>query len=138
MIKVVEQIFMECNNYKYTAMRISFASTKTPINQYDRYIAQAAMALEELKNEIAYGPTNVSIQYWVVGYSFGSLVATNLLLRRPEISGFVSVAPALTFFDYVSWLTPCPTKGMGIYATKDEYVPQEKSEEYINLLKVEE
>jgi alpha/beta superfamily hydrolase len=133
--KVVEQVFMECNLNKITAMRISFVSSKTASNQYDRYIAQAAIALEELKNEISYGPTNISVQYWVVGYSFGSLIATNLLLRRPEISGFVSIAPALPFFDYVSWLTPCPTKGMVIYATRDEYVPLEKTEEYIALLR---
>lgn len=134
--KVVEQVFMECNLNKITAMRISFLGGKTTSsNQYDRYIAQAAIALEELKNEISYGPTNISVQYWVVGYSFGSLIATNLLLRRPEISGFVSIAPALPFFDYVSWLTPCPTKGMVIYATRDEYVPIEKTEEYITLLR---
>jgi alpha/beta superfamily hydrolase len=133
--KVVEQVFMECNANKYTAMRISFVGAKGAANQYDRYIAQAAIALEELKNEISYGTTNMSVQYWIVGYSFGALIATNLLLRRPEISGFVSIAPALPFFDYVSWLTPCPTKGMVIYATRDEYVPMEKSEEYISLLK---
>ena len=133
--KVVESVFNECNTHGYTAMRISFSNTRNPTQQWDRYIAQAAMALEELKNEITHSNINSSMQYWVVGYSFGALVALNLLLRRPEISGFVSIAPALPFFDHVSWLTPYPTKGMVIYATKDEVVPIEKSEEYVALLR---
>jgi alpha/beta superfamily hydrolase len=38
-----------------------------------------------------------SKQCWVAGFSFGAWIGMQLLMRRPEITGFVSVAPPQTF-----------------------------------------
>ena len=44
-------------------------------------------------------------------------------MRRPEITGFVNIAPPANIFDF-SFLAPCPVSGMVIQGTADEIVPE--------------
>ena len=55
---------------------------------------------------------------WVVGFSFGAWVAMQLLMRRPEINGFVSVSPPANIRDF-SFLAPCPSSGLIVHGDKD-------------------
>ena len=55
---------------------------------------------------------------WVVGFSFGAWVAMQLLMRRPEINGFVCVSPPANIRDF-SFLAPCPSSGLIIHGDKD-------------------
>ncbi len=59
--------------------------------------------------------------FWVAGFSFGAWIAFQLLMRRPEIEGFVSVSPPTSLYDF-SFLAPCPVSGQIIQGTKDEIV----------------
>ena len=68
-------------------------------------------------------------QCWVSGFSFGSLIAMQLLMSRPEINRFIIISPQPNVYDF-SFLSPCPTSGLMIYGKKDELVPIE----YINEL----
>ena len=45
-----------------------------------------------------------------------------LLMRRPEITGFISVAPPANLYDF-SFLAPCPASGLIINGTADRVVP---------------
>ena len=63
-------------------------------------------------------------QCWVSGFSFGSLIAMQLLMRRPEINRFIAISPQPNVYDF-SFLSPCPTSGLMIYGKKDELVPSE-------------
>ncbi|MDB9794891.1 dienelactone hydrolase family protein, partial [bacterium] len=58
------------------------------------------------------------------GFSFGSLIAMQLLMRRPEINRFIAISPQPNVYDF-SFLSPCPTSGLMIYGKKDELVPLE-------------
>ena len=55
---------------------------------------------------------------WVAGFSFGAWVAMQLLMRRPEISGFVCVSPPANSRDF-SFLAPCPSSGLIVHGDKD-------------------
>ncbi len=59
---------------------------------------------------------------WIGGYSFGAWVGMQLLMRRPEISGFISVAPPANVFDF-NFLAPCPASGLIVQGQDDEIVP---------------
>ncbi|MDR3187368.1 MAG: alpha/beta hydrolase [Holosporaceae bacterium] len=59
---------------------------------------------------------------WIAGFSFGSLIGMQLLMRRPEISGFVSVCPPANIYDF-SFLAPCPVSGMIINGEDDQICP---------------
>ena len=63
-------------------------------------------------------------QCWISGFSFGSLIAMQLLMRRPEINRFVAISPQPNVYDF-SFLSPCPTSGIVVYGKKDELVPIE-------------
>ena len=47
---------------------------------------------------------------WVAGISFGAWIGMQLLMRRPEITGFVSIAPQANLYDF-AFLAPCPASG---------------------------
>ena len=55
---------------------------------------------------------------WVAGFSFGAWIAMQLLMRRPEINGFVSVSPPANMRDF-SFLAPCPSSGLIVHGDKD-------------------
>jgi alpha/beta superfamily hydrolase len=86
---------------------------------YDRgegELTDAAAALDWLQT---YNPNASSC--WIAGYSFGAWIGMQLLMRRPEISRFISVAPPANIFDF-SFLAPCPASGVIIHGGRDELV----------------
>ena len=59
---------------------------------------------------------------WIAGVSFGTWIAMQLLMRRPEIDGFICVAPPSNLYDF-SFLAPCPASGLMVNGDKDRVVP---------------
>ena len=55
---------------------------------------------------------------WVAGFSFGAWIAMQLLMRRPEINGFISISPPANLRDF-SFLAPCPSSGLIVHGDKD-------------------
>ena len=63
-------------------------------------------------------------QCWVAGFSFGAWICMQLLMRRPELDGFIAVAPPANMYDF-TFLAPCPVSGMILQGAKDEIVPKD-------------
>lgn len=61
-------------------------------------------------------------QCWVGGFSFGVWPALQLVMRRPEISGFVAVGAPVNFYDF-EFLQPCPSSGLFLHGADDAHVP---------------
>ncbi|MDR0406681.1 MAG: alpha/beta hydrolase [Holosporales bacterium] len=61
---------------------------------------------------------------WVAGFSFGAWIAMQVLMRRPEVAGFVSVSPPTNLYDF-NFLAPCPVSGMILYGRNDDIVLEE-------------
>jgi alpha/beta superfamily hydrolase len=59
---------------------------------------------------------------WVAGFSFGAWIGMQLLMRRPEIEGFISIAPQPNIYDF-SFLAPCPSSGLIIHGDADKVAP---------------
>jgi alpha/beta superfamily hydrolase len=57
-----------------------------------------------------------------------------LLMRRPEIGGFVSVAPPANMYDF-SFLAPCPASGLIINGTADRVAPPKDIRALVEKLK---
>ncbi len=64
---------------------------------------------------------------WITGFSFGSWIGMQLLMRRPEIKGFITVAPPADKYDF-SFLAPCPSSGLIVQGEADEIVEPAASE----------
>jgi alpha/beta superfamily hydrolase len=56
-----------------------------------------------------------------------------LLMRRPEIDGFVSVAPPANMFDF-GFLAPCPSSGLIVHGSKDDLVPEASVQKLVTKL----
>jgi uncharacterized protein len=59
---------------------------------------------------------------WITGFSFGTWIAMQLLMRRPEVDSFICIAPPANLYDF-SFLAPCPSSGLLINGDKDKVVP---------------
>ncbi|AHB49441.1 alpha/beta hydrolase [Hyphomicrobium nitrativorans NL23] len=73
---------------------------------------------------------------WIAGVSFGTWIAMQLLMRRPEIDGFICVAPPSNLYDF-SFLAPCPSSGLMVNGDKDRVVPSASVAELTAKLKTQ-
>jgi alpha/beta superfamily hydrolase len=73
---------------------------------------------------------------WVAGFSFGAWIGMQLLMRRPEIEGFISVAPPANLHDF-TFLAPCPSSGLIIHGDQDKVVPQKDVQALVDKLKTQ-
>ena len=64
----------------------------------------------------------------------GAWISMQLLMRRPEIGGFISVAPPANLFDF-TFLAPCPASGLIVHGDNDDVVPQEAVQKLVDKLK---
>ena len=71
---------------------------------------------------------------WVAGFSFGAWIGMQLLMRRPEIAGFISIAPPANLHDF-TFLAPCPSSGLIIQGDQDKVVPQKDVQALVDKLK---
>ena len=104
----------------FTVLRFNFRGVGRSQGCFDQgqgELSDAAAALDymQVHNPNARG-------CWVAGFSFGAWIGMQLLMRRPEISGFVSVAPPANMYDF-SFLAPCPSSGLIINGEVDRIVP---------------
>ena len=81
-------------------------------------LADAIVALDWLQNI-----DSESTVCWIAGYSFGAWIAAQLLMRRPEIKGFVFVSPPANQYSF-DFLAPCPASGLIIQGAKDTIVTE--------------
>ena len=130
--KVVVDIFNTFVENQFSVCRINFRGVGKSDGEFDNgqgELADAAAALDWLERE-----NFDNSQCWVSGFSFGSLIAMQLLMRRPEINRFVAVSPQPNVYDF-SFLAPCPTSGQVIYSENDELVTAESINELDNRIK---
>ena len=73
---------------------------------------------------------------WIAGVSFGAWIGMQLLMRRPEIEGFISIAPPATLYDF-SFLAPCPSSGLFVHGDKDRVAPMKEVLTLIEKLKTQ-
>ena len=73
---------------------------------------------------------------WIGGYSFGALIAMQLMMRRPEIEGFVAVSPPANTEDF-SFLAPCPSSGLLVSGDNDQHVPGESVTKLVQKLRTQ-
>lgn len=73
---------------------------------------------------------------WIAGISFGAWISMQLLMRRPEISGFISIAPLAKHYDF-SFLAPCPASGLFVNGSEDTVTAPEAVNALVTKLKTQ-
>jgi alpha/beta superfamily hydrolase len=73
---------------------------------------------------------------WIAGVSFGAWISMQLLMRRPEIDGFISIAPLAKHYDF-SFLAPCPASGLFVNGENDSITPADSINALVAKLKTQ-
>lgn len=119
--KVVYQTFHTLAK-DFSVLRFNFPGVGNSQGAFDHGVAElmaAAAAMDWLQLQ---NPN--SMNCWIAGFSFGSWIALQLLMRRPEINGFIAISPPANKYDF-NFLSPCPSQGLIIQGTNDEIVPEQ-------------
>ncbi|WP_169193211.1 alpha/beta hydrolase [Anaplasma platys] len=114
--KIVYNLYKVFAENGFSVLRINFRGIGKSAGVFDKGVGElsdAAAAADWLQNN---SPAVSS--FWVAGFSFGAWVAMQLMMRRPEVDGFVAVSPPANRYDF-SFLSPCPVPGLIIQGDND-------------------
>ena len=129
--KVVHSLYHAFVRHGFSALRFNFRGVGRSQGTFDRgegELSDAAAALDWLQSY------NVNTRScWIGGFSFGAWIGMQLLMRRPEIDGFIAVAPPANLYDF-SFLAPCPSSGLILQGDKDQIVTLEAQQKLVNKL----
>ncbi len=106
----------------FHVMRFNFRGvgrSKGVYNNGEGELSDAATALDWIEAQC---PNARSC--WIAGFSFGAWIGMQLMMRRPEVQGFVAVTPPAADKDF-TFLAPCPSSGVILHGEADTVVPPE-------------
>ena len=124
-------IFVKRN---FSVLRFNFRGVGRSQGLFDSgqgELSDAAAALDWLQ-----GFNRDARTCWIAGFSFGAWISMQLLMRRPEIDGFISVAPPANLYDF-SFLAPCPSSGLMVNGDNDSVVPNDDVVKLVDRLKTQ-
>ena len=130
--KVVYTLYQSFVRRGFSTLRFNFRGVGRSQGIFDNgqgELSDAASALDWMQSH----NSNAGI-CWIGGFSFGAWVAMQLMMRRPEISGFISVSPPANIHDF-TFLAPCPASGLILHGDKDDIVPIVSVEKLAKKLK---
>jgi alpha/beta superfamily hydrolase len=121
-------------NRGFATLRFNFRGVGRSQGSFDNGIGElsdAAAALDWVQSIHPEASTT-----WIAGYSFGALIGMQLLMRRPEIRGFISVAPPANMYDF-SFLAPCPASGIIVQGVADTVVTPNAVQKLVDKLRTQ-
>ena len=117
--KVVQLLYQTFVRRGFATLRFNFRGVGRSQGSFDNGIGELSDAAAALDWVQSIHPESQTT--WVAGVSFGALIGMQLLMRRPEIRGFISIAPPANMYDF-SFLAPCPASGIFIQGAADTVV----------------
>lgn len=132
--KVVYSLYQTFVARGFSTLRFNFRGVGRSQGVYsggEGELSDAASALDWVQT---YNPN--ARFCWIAGFSFGAWIGMQLLMRRPEIKGFISVAPPANLYDF-SFLAPCPSSGLIIQADQDDLVTPISVQKLVEKLKTQ-
>jgi len=118
--KVVYAMYQSFVKRGFSTLRFNFRGVGRSQSTFDNgqgEMSDAASALDWMQ---AHNPNAQAC--WIGGFSFGAWISMQLMMRRPEINGFLTISPPASQHDF-SFLAPCPASGLIVHGDKDEIVP---------------
>jgi alpha/beta superfamily hydrolase len=119
---IIYQLYYAFVHRGFSALRFNFRGVGRSQGSFDHGTGELSDAAAALDWAQTINPEAKSC--WIAGFSFGAWIGMQLLMRRPEISGFISVSPPANMYDF-GFLAPCPSSGLVLQGDSDDIVPQE-------------
>ena len=120
---IVSSLFESFSKNNFSTLKMNFRGVEKSEGELDGdglgELSDAATALDWLQEQ------NQDIKdCWIGGIDFGAWIGSQLLMRRPEIIGFINIATPINEFDF-SFLSPCPASGLIIHPNKETDIDQQ-------------
>ncbi|HUQ12653.1 MAG TPA: alpha/beta fold hydrolase, partial [Novosphingobium sp.] len=131
---LVYELYHRFHRLGCTTVRFNFRGVGRSQGSFDNGIGElsdAAAALDWVQSIHPEAQTT-----WIAGFSFGALIGMQLLMRRPEIRGFISVNPPANMYDF-SFLAPCPASGIIVQAAQDSVVAPSAVQKLVDKLRTQ-
>lgn len=132
--RVTVQMHQVFQRFGFAVLRFNFRGINRSQGVFDNGMGELSDAASALDYLQALNPN--AEQCWVAGYSFGAWIGLQLLMRRPEISGFIAVSPPANHYD-LSFLAPCPASGLVLYGTRDGVAPASDVERVVTRIRTQ-
>jgi uncharacterized protein len=129
--KVAFTLYKTFSDLGFNVLRFNFRGVGRSEGSYSQgegELGDAASCLDWLQTQ-----NPEPFHCWVAGFSFGAWIGMQLLMRRPEFNGFISISPPANLYDF-SFLAPCPTSGLVIQGDLDTIVPKDAALRLANRL----
>ena len=118
--RIVQEVYKTFQRRGFATLRFNFRGVGKSQGTFDNGIGELSDAASALDWVQSFHPEASST--WVAGFGFGAWIGMQLLMRRPEIRGFISIAPQPNIYDF-SFLAPCPSSGLIIHGDADKVAP---------------
>lgn len=132
--QITYQLFYMFAKRGFAVLRFNFRGVGRSQGEFDHgagELSDAAAALDWVQSV-----HTDARSCWVAGFSFGAWIGMQLLMRRPEIEGFISVAPQPNLYDF-TFLAPCPSSGLIIHGDQDKVAPPKDVQTLVDKLKTQ-
>jgi len=132
--KITYALFRTFVNRGFNTLRFNFRGVEKSEGRFSHGEGELSDAASVLDWMQVYNP-NAS-QCWVAGFSFGAWIGMQLLMRRPELDGFISISPPANMYDF-SFLAPCPVSGLIVQGDADQIVTKLSVDELVQKLSLQ-
>ena len=129
--RITSHIFYSFVKNNFSTLHVSFNWDENLVDaeKSTKELADVAAALDWLQLQ-----NSESANFWIASFSFGAWIAMQLLMRRPEIEGFVIASPTVETQDF-SFLSPCPISGIILHGGADSLVNEELVAQFVTKLR---
>jgi uncharacterized protein len=129
--RIVHSMFHMFQRRGFSVLRFNFRGVGRSQGVFDQgqgELRDAASALDWMQT---HNPNSSGC--WVAGFSFGAWIAMQVLMRRPEIHGFMCASLPANMYDF-SFLAPCPASGLIVHGEDDRVTPTDTVVKLVNKL----
>ncbi|WNK01236.1 alpha/beta hydrolase [Thalassospiraceae bacterium LMO-JJ14] len=120
--KVVYSLYHAFSRRGFSTLRFNFRGVGRSQGEFDSGLGELSDAAAALDWMQGHNPNATGC--WIAGFSFGAWIAMQLMMRRPEINGFIAIAPPASIHDF-SFLAPCPASGLMVHGDSDDIIPED-------------
>lgn len=131
---IVQALYKTFQRRGFATLRFNFRGVGKSQGTFDNGVGELSDAASALDWVQSFHPEASTT--WIAGFSFGAWIGMQLLMRRPEIRGFISIAPPANLYDF-SFLAPCPSSGLIVHGEKDAVVPPKDVNTLVEKLKTQ-
>ncbi|HEY7845585.1 MAG TPA: alpha/beta hydrolase [Bradyrhizobium sp.] len=131
---IVYQVYYAFAARGFSVLRFNFRGVGRSQGSFDHGAGELSDAASALDWAQTINPEARAC--WVAGFSFGAWIGMQLLMRRPEVEGFISIAPEPNRYDF-SFLAPCPSSGLIVHGDRDIVAPAKDVNTLVEKLKTQ-